>query len=132
MRFVYLHLKSCFFYLLHPILPLLLMDSQKSHKSKNNAWRTKDLLAGLRTYKNRKTYSRQTPVQDGQFSFHQGSPFYRGLTVHAVNKTNTQLITEILAISLHKKWSFPLRISSVNVTKPAVSFVFGHIYWRNL
>ena len=30
--------------------------------------------------------------------------------------------------SLHKKWSFPLRISSANVTKSAVYFGFGHIY----
>ena len=30
--------------------------------------------------------------------------------------------------SLHKKWSFPLRISSLNVTKSAVSLGFGHIY----
>ena len=30
---------------------------------------------------------------------------------------------------MHKKWSFPLRISSVNVTKSAVSCEFGHIYW---
>ena len=34
-------------------------------------------------------------------------------------------------VSLHKKWSFQLRISSVNMTKPAVSSGFGHIYWRN-
>ena len=33
--------------------------------------------------------------------------------------------------SLYKKWSFPLRISSVNVTKSAVSYGFGYIYWRN-
>ena len=33
--------------------------------------------------------------------------------------------------SLHKKWSFPLRISSVNVTKSPVSCGFGHIYRRN-
>ena len=33
--------------------------------------------------------------------------------------------------TLHKKWSFPLGISSVNVTKSAVSCWFGHIYWRN-
>ena len=31
---------------------------------------------------------------------------------------------------LHKKWSFPCRISSVNVTKSAVFCGFGHIYWR--
>ena len=34
--------------------------------------------------------------------------------------------------SLHKKWSFPLRVSSVNVTKFAGNCRFGHIYWRNL
>ena len=31
----------------------------------------------------------------------------------------------------HKKWSFPLRISSVNVSKSAVSCGFGRIYRRN-
>ena len=34
-------------------------------------------------------------------------------------------------VSLHKKWSFLLRISSVNVAKSAVSYGFGHIYWKN-
>ena len=33
--------------------------------------------------------------------------------------------------TLHKKWSFPLRISSVNVTKFAGNCRFGRIYWRN-
>ena len=32
---------------------------------------------------------------------------------------------------LHKKWSFPLRIFSLNVTKFALSCGFDHIYWRN-
>ena len=31
----------------------------------------------------------------------------------------------------HKQWNFPLRISSVNVTKSTVFFRFGHTYWRN-
>ena len=31
--------------------------------------------------------------------------------------------------SLHLKWSFPSRISSINVTKSAVSCEFSHIYW---
>ena len=35
-------------------------------------------------------------------------------------------------ITLHKKWSFQLRISSINVTKSVVSCGFGHIYWRTL
>ena len=34
-------------------------------------------------------------------------------------------------LALHKKWSFPLRISSVNVTKFTGNCGFGHIYWRN-
>ena len=33
--------------------------------------------------------------------------------------------------ALHKKWSLPLRISSVNVTKSAENCGFGHIHWRN-
>ena len=40
--------------------------------------------------------------------------------------------------TLHKKWSFLLRISSVNVTKSLGILVkllgncgFGHIYWKN-
>ena len=37
----------------------------------------------------------------------------------------------IFLLLLHKKWSFPLRISSVNVSKSTVSCRFGHIYWRN-
>ena len=32
---------------------------------------------------------------------------------------------------LRKKWSFPLRIPSVNVTKSAVCYGFGYIYCRN-
>ena len=36
-----------------------------------------------------------------------------------------------LDFSLHKKWSFQLRISSVNITKSAGNCGFGHIYWRN-
>ena len=33
--------------------------------------------------------------------------------------------------TLHKKLSFSLRISSINVTKFAVSCGFGHIYLKN-
>ena len=34
-------------------------------------------------------------------------------------------------ISLHKKWSFPWRVSLVNVAKSAVFWGCGHIYWKN-
>ena len=34
-------------------------------------------------------------------------------------------------MTLHKKRSFSLRSSSVNMTKSAVSSKFGHSYWRN-
>ena len=36
-----------------------------------------------------------------------------------------------IIISVHKKWSLPLRIFFVNVTKSTVSCGFGHIYWKN-
>ena len=34
--------------------------------------------------------------------------------------------------TLHKKWNFLLRISSVNVAKSAGDCGFGHSYWRIL
>ena len=37
----------------------------------------------------------------------------------------------LLENRLHKKWSFPLWTSSVNVTKSAENCVFGYIYSRN-
>ena len=43
----------------------------------------------------------------------------------------TRTCFRICQQSLHKKWSFPLRISSVNVTKSAGNCGFGHIHWRN-
>ena len=81
-------------------------NSQKSHKSKSNAWRTKELseqeLSGLRTYKKRETCSRRTPVQDGQFSLHQGCLFYRDLTVQLKDVIGQQLVMEI------KQMDYPL------------------------
>ena len=40
-------------------------------------------------------------------------------------------VTSVSFCSLHKKWSFPLRISSINVTKFAEKCGFSHIYWGN-
>ena len=34
-------------------------------------------------------------------------------------------------VTLNKKWSFPLKISSVNVSKSAAFYGFVRIYWRN-
>ena len=45
--------------------------------------------------------------------------------------TKLQTFIHKFSKTLHKKWSFLLRISSVNETKFAVSCGFGHIYWRN-
>ena len=36
-----------------------------------------------------------------------------------------------MQITLHRKWSFLFRISSLNLSKSAVSCGFGHICWRN-
>ena len=56
----------------------------------------------------------------------------RGHTVKQgkVFKKNLARLNQI-SMPLHKKSSFPLRISSINVAKSAVSSGFGHIYWRN-
>ena len=42
------------------------------------------------------------------------------------------LVSDSQMLPLHKKWSFALEISSVNVTKSTGNCEFGHIYWRNL
>ena len=34
-------------------------------------------------------------------------------------------------LTLHKKWNFPLRVSSINETKSVENCGFDHIYWRN-
>ena len=50
------------------------------------------------------------------------------------NLENLELSNEInqdWIHSLHKKWNFPLKISSINVIKSAVFCGFGHIYLRN-
>ena len=38
---------------------------------------------------------------------------------------------ELLQPTLRKIWSFPLRISSEDVTKSTVSCSIGHVYLRN-
>ena len=35
------------------------------------------------------------------------------------------------ALNTAQKWSFAIKVSLVDLTKPAVSFGFVHIYWRN-
>ena len=44
----------------------------------------------------------------------------RDLTFEAMQQT-----------TLHKKWNFPLMISSVNVTKSSGDDAFGQICWKN-
>ena len=53
-----------------------------------------------------------------------------------INKAIKTKLVNYLAVKkfdilLHKKWSFPFKISSVNVTKSAVSCVLVHIYGRS-
>ena len=49
----------------------------------------------------------------------------------AWNKASLWIFKAHRVLTLHKKWSFPMRISPVNVTKSAENCGFGHIYWRN-
>ena len=44
---------------------------------------------------------------------------------------NDCLVVHVWTAALHKKWSFPLRIPLVNVTKSAGNCGSSHIYWRN-
>ena len=48
----------------------------------------------------------------------------------AVLNFNKFWTIDFIKQTLHKKLSFPLWISSTNVTKSAISCGFGHIYWN--
>ena len=52
------------------------------------------------------------------------------LRISSVNVIKSAWLIKVV-ISVYKKWIFSLRISSANVIKPAVSCGFGHISWRN-
>ena len=53
------------------------------------------------------------------------------LEVFAISLKLTMIIYTLVHFALHEKWSFPLRISPVDVTKSAGNCGFGYIYWRN-
>ena len=57
--------------------------------------------------------------------------FYMPDTVYFYSFIFFNFIWKTTTHTLHKIWSFPLRISSVDVTKPSISCGSCHIYWRN-
>ena len=79
-------------------------------------------------------YSLQMPENTDQENSKYGH-FSRIVCVFLSDPTFILLcwILQACCWSLHctKKWNFPLRISSVNVTKSAGNSGFGHIYWIN-
>ena len=48
-----------------------------------------------------------------------------------INQQTLSLGTASLGKNGTKKWRFPSRISSVNLTKSTENCKFAHIYWRN-
>ena len=54
--------------------------------------------------------------------------FFFQITSESWRKHLISMVLGQTVFTMHKKWSFPFRISSVNVTKSAVSCGFGHIY----
>ena len=48
-----------------------------------------------------------------------------------VHRIENSTMAARFQVSLHKKWSFPLRISLVNVSKSAENCGFDHISWGN-
>ena len=56
---------------------------------------------------------------------------FSSLSIHYDSFPNFLDAEYLSTVTLHKKWSFLLRISSVNVTKSTGKCEFGHIYWRN-
>ena len=58
-------------------------------------------------------------------------PWHKNCMRHGTLEIKIKFCLEHFLVDIVQKWSFPLRISSVNVTKSAVYCWFGHIYWRN-
>ena len=56
-----------------------------------------------------------------------------GKTIRCIQKyiASVRDLKRGIAAALHKKWSFPLRISLGDVTKSPGNCGFSHIYWRN-
>ena len=57
--------------------------------------------------------------------------FYRHCHSFKNQKRSLLLTSSHFVNFTAQRWSFTLRISSVNVTKSVVSCRFGHVYWRN-
>ena len=58
--------------------------------------------------------------------------FPSGLLSTAIFQKSAVTVTLYVQCTLCKIWSFPLRISQVNVNKSAGNCEFGSISWRNL
>ena len=58
--------------------------------------------------------------------------FFRTISeVHLEPSQTFKMEVYMVIWPLHKKWSFPLRISPVNVTKSTGNCGFGHTCWKN-
>ena len=62
----------------------------------------------------KRTYNKESKTQ----SYHKQC-FVQRFNEHIVSKLCFAIVNQLPSDTLHKKWSFPWRISSVNVTKPA-------------
>ena len=94
-------------------------------KKKNSMCRSKKNLIGVIN----DTFSRTATLFSTSFSWR----FAKVLSLYVQPKDSvfTKDSGFLKRVILHKKWSFTLSISPVNVTKSAVFCGFDHIYWRN-
>ena len=92
-------------------------------------------ISNKKHYRNIQFLWRITKVECTQISVHNDLPTVCLAFKEILNRKPhhfSKKYTKKIVSTLHKKWSFPLRISSVNVTKSTVSSGFGHIYWRHV
>ena len=57
--------------------------------------------------------------------------FFESQVSKLLEKCISDTLSDCRSIHYTKKWSFPLWLSSVNVTKSEANCGFRHIYWRN-
>ena len=82
-------------------------------------------------------FSIRMKIQCSEFpvTFHYWKRYLRHTLKYFISlqKQPINLLKIIVSIYcwVHKKWSFPSKISPVNVTKSTGNWGFGHIYWRS-
>ena len=105
----------------------------------SNLSKPKEMFTLLKDQSNLSNFAQNFNLKSGKFeqwvikvliNYNLVKKSYKGLNEVEI-KILLLLKERLKGRSLHKKWNFPWKISSVNMTKSAGNCEFRYIYWRN-